>query len=300
IGEYKVITSNYKAEYDQISSAAITAITKSGTNQFEGDAFGTYTADNWRAKTPAELASHTKTPSESKEFGFSFGGPILQDRLHFFLTYEGKRYETPVTVTLDHAPPADVAANVPASALAQLGPATIAFNEDLYFAKLDWEPTDTDRFDLTVKFRREDSQGDQTGTGTAASAAIDTTNDEDRYEISWKRNGNGWLNEVQATYENVPYLPHLPHSDVNGADYTFKDNNAADQVMLSVDGADPRAAQNKTQKGWGLAEVITFTDIGWITGDHTLKAGVKYKDIDLIATDSIPGRPVFSYDVSAA
>jgi hypothetical protein len=169
IGEYKVITSNYKAEYDQISSAAITAITRSGTNQFEGEAFGTYTADNWRAKTPAELDSGTKTPSESKEFGFSFGGPILEDRLHFFLTYEGKRYETPVTVTLDHQPPPDIAAQVPASALAQLGPASIAFNEDLFFAKFDWEPSDVDRFDLSAKFRREDSQGDQAGTGTAAS-----------------------------------------------------------------------------------------------------------------------------------
>ncbi len=34
IGEYKVITSNYKAEYDQISSAAITALSRSGTNEF--------------------------------------------------------------------------------------------------------------------------------------------------------------------------------------------------------------------------------------------------------------------------
>ena len=35
IAEYKVITSNYKAEYDQVSGAAITAVTKSGTNEFE-------------------------------------------------------------------------------------------------------------------------------------------------------------------------------------------------------------------------------------------------------------------------
>src|SRR5690606_7794683 len=43
IGEYKVITSNYKAEYDQISSAAVTAVTKSGTNEFEGSFFWDYT-----------------------------------------------------------------------------------------------------------------------------------------------------------------------------------------------------------------------------------------------------------------
>jgi outer membrane receptor protein involved in Fe transport len=300
IGEYKVITSNYKAEYDQISSAAITAITRSGTNEFQGEAFGTYTADNWRARTPAELDTGIKTPSESKEYGVAFGGPILQDRLHFFLTYEAKRYTTPVTVTADHTPPPEVLANLPAEAVAQLGPASIAFDEDLYFAKLDWEPSDADRFDFTAKFRRESSEGDQAGTGVAQSAAINTKNDEDRYELSWKRNGDGWLNEVQLGYEKAPYLPQLRTSDTNGAVYTYLDNAANDQNILVTNGADPRASQVKTQKGWSAADIITFTDIGWITGDHTIKAGVKYKDMDLIATDSIPGRPVFYYDVSAA
>ena len=37
IAEYKVITSNYKAEYDQVSGAAITAVTRSGTNEFEAE-----------------------------------------------------------------------------------------------------------------------------------------------------------------------------------------------------------------------------------------------------------------------
>jgi hypothetical protein len=74
IGEYKVITSNYKAEYDQISSAAITALTRSGTNQFEVQGFGTFTNDNWRATTPGERAAGVKTESESKEFGVSVCG----------------------------------------------------------------------------------------------------------------------------------------------------------------------------------------------------------------------------------
>src|SRR5262245_12300878 len=59
IGEYKVITSNYKAEYDQVSGAAITAVTKSGTNEFESQAFMTYTEAGFRAETPAEKAAGT-------------------------------------------------------------------------------------------------------------------------------------------------------------------------------------------------------------------------------------------------
>ncbi len=98
IGEYKVITSNYKAEYDQISSAAVTADTKSGTNEFHGEAFGTYTRDSLRAETPAEAAANKKSSSHEKEYGFAVGGPIIQDKMHFFFTYEAKKFNTPITV----------------------------------------------------------------------------------------------------------------------------------------------------------------------------------------------------------
>ena len=72
IGEYKVITSNYKAEYDQISSAAVSAVTKSGTNEFHGSAFWDYSNQDWRetresekstGKTPPLRMNSTASPS---------------------------------------------------------------------------------------------------------------------------------------------------------------------------------------------------------------------------------------------
>lgn len=297
IGEYKVITSNYKAEYDQISSAAITALTRSGTNRFEGQAFGTYTADNFRAKTPGERVSGSKTESEVKEYGFAFGGPILEDRLHFFVTYEAKRYQTPVTVGLTGSPPQTVINNIPQNALDELGPASLVFDEDLVFGKVDWAISDSDSFTISAKVRQETSDGDGTGNGTGPSASKNTDNTDDRFEASWKHNGEGWLNEVQATYEDAFFNPTVGNTSLNGSVYTFLNGNQ-DQNMIRIDGADPRAGQNKGQKGWSLSETITFTDIDW-KGGHTIKAGVKYKQIDLTAADSLPGRPVFYYDVSA-
>src|SRR6266436_5611341 len=134
IGEYKVITSNYKAEFDQVSSAAITAETKSGTNEFRGDIVGTYTGQNFRAETPGEVAAGKKTQSQDKEYGAAFGGPIIADVAHFFVTYEGKRFTTPVTVT-SGAAIANIAALLPPSVAAQFGPADLPFDEDLYFGK---------------------------------------------------------------------------------------------------------------------------------------------------------------------
>jgi len=297
IGEYKVITSNYKAEYDQISSAAITALSRSGTNEFSGEAFGTYSADNFRARTPAEINSDRKAESESKEYGLAFGGPIIEDKLHFFVTYEGKQFVTPVSVLTAFAPP-EVTSQLPPGALAQLGPTSIDFKEDLFFAKLDWALSDRDSLQFSWKLRDEVSSGDTTGVGKARSATVDTNQDDTRIEMSWKHNADTWLNEVQLTYEDTFYTPQISNAGVNGAVYTW--NNGQDMNVLAVDGADPRAGQNKGQKGWAIANIITFSDISWGSGVHNLKAGVKYKDVDLTAADSIPGNPVFYYDVTTA
>jgi outer membrane receptor protein involved in Fe transport len=297
IGEYKVITSNYKAEYDQISSAAITALTRSGTNDFQGEAFGTYTADNFRARTPGEVNSGTKTESESKEYGVAFGGPIIEDKLHFFVTYESKRYVTPKTVLPDNSTPDNIVAQLPEDVRAQLGPASIAFDEDLYFAKLDWALSELDTLTFSAKIRKESSQGDQTGIGVAQSAAVETEQDDNRYELSWKHSTGNWLNELQFTYEDAFFVPQITNSGSNGAVYTRQTGPGNDPRILAVNGADPRAGQNKGQEGWSIGDVITFSDVG---GAHTIKAGVKYKQVDLTAADSVPGNPVFYYDVTAA
>ncbi|HMW73811.1 MAG TPA: carboxypeptidase-like regulatory domain-containing protein, partial [Cellvibrionaceae bacterium] len=54
IKEYTVITQNYSAEFDQISSAAVVAVTQSGGNELKGGVFADYTTDHWRAQKPRE------------------------------------------------------------------------------------------------------------------------------------------------------------------------------------------------------------------------------------------------------
>ncbi|MEO8017584.1 MAG: TonB-dependent receptor, partial [Pseudomonadota bacterium] len=166
------------------------------------------------------------------------------------------------------------------------------------FAKFDFEPTDVDRLEFSAKVRDETAQGTQTGSAVAASAAIDSDNTDKRLELSWKHSADRWFNELQLTYEDAFFEPHINRSGENGAVYTWLNGN--DTNILAVNGSDPRAAQNKGQKGWAIADNITFTDITWFGGDHTIKTGIKYKDVDLTAADSIPGNPVFYYDTTTA
>ncbi len=296
IGEYKVITSNYNAELDQVASAAVVAKTKSGTNEFHGEVFANYTGQNFRAETPSERAAGLKTQSNDKEFGASLGGPIIQDMLHFFVTYEGKRYVTPVTVdpgvtSINGIPIANL---LPAGVAAQLGPSTLPFSEDLYFGKLDWEPTDSDRFEFSSQIRQETATGG-IGTGQAASSAISTLNNDTRFDLRWQHSANHWFNEVLLTHEDSFNSPSASGLG-NGILYQVASQN--NQNVLDTGPSSPLAAQNKGQRGPAIQDDITFSDLHWY-GDHTIKTGAKYKRVDLVAQDAENINPQFYYDVEA-
>jgi outer membrane receptor protein involved in Fe transport len=296
IGEYKVITSNYKAEFDQVSSAAVTAETKSGTNEFHGEVIGTYTSDAYRAETPAEAAANLKTPSKEKEYGFAIGGPIIQDQMHFFLTYERKNYTTPITVTPGVTSINGVSINslLPASAVSQFGPSSLPFTEDLVYGKIDWELSDFDRFEVSVKYRKEDQIGG-IGVAQAASSAIDTKNNDTRVTARWQHSANRWFNDLLFTYEDA-YSAPSSQGIGNGSLYAVHSQN--DRLVLDTGPSSPLATQNKGQRGPGLQDDLTFSNLRWM-GDHTVKTGAKVKLVTLTAQDAENINPQFTYDVEA-
>ena len=83
------------------------------------------------------------------------------------------------------------------------------------------------------------------------------------------------------TYENAFNIPQQVTSGVGSA-FTYGSNNS---LIVQTGAPDPRAEQNKGQKGPGLKDDLTFTDLHWL-GDHTVKMGVKYKDVKLVAQDA--------------
>ena len=182
IGEYKVITSNYKAEFDQVSSAAIVAVTKSGTNEFSGSLFWDRFTNDWRTKTLFEKRNNSDKVDFSEEhYGVSFGGPIIKDRAHFFLTYEGKEQSRPATVI----PGRNFAvSSLPSQYQDLVGPVSLPFKEDLYFGKIDWLVGMDHYFEFTVKHRAETEITNIGGVNTANSSTS-KDNDETRYDMRY-------------------------------------------------------------------------------------------------------------------
>src|SRR5207302_8897335 len=184
IEEYKVLTSNYKAEFGEAPSVIIQAPTRSGTDHFDGQAFGTFTNRSLRAATPAELmANKGKASAPSWEYGLAEGGPIIPDKAHFFVTYERKTLSEQNSVFPGGGlAPSTVTPLLPPDVAGQFGPTTNPFTEDLGFGKLDYEPTDTHRLELSAKIRRE-KQLVGAADQTAASAATHYKNNDVRWNL---------------------------------------------------------------------------------------------------------------------
>src|SRR5580700_7859804 len=91
IAEFKVITSNYSAEYGRVGGAVVDAIMKSGTNQFHGSAYE-YIRNTVLNAIGYLFAPLTAKPTlQRNQFGATVGGPILKNKLFWFADYEGFR-----------------------------------------------------------------------------------------------------------------------------------------------------------------------------------------------------------------
>lgn len=87
--EFQVLIGQFDAEFGRTSGAIVNAVIKSGTNQFHGSAFNYFTNKNLRAKDFfQEQNGLNKANTTKNEFGFSVGGPIAKDKLHFFVDLE--------------------------------------------------------------------------------------------------------------------------------------------------------------------------------------------------------------------
>ena len=89
IQEFEVITSMYEAEYGRAGGAIVNAFTKSGTNKFSGVVFG-YVASNTLTEKDflADQGGLPKAEVEKREWGFVLGGPIVKNKMHFFVSLE--------------------------------------------------------------------------------------------------------------------------------------------------------------------------------------------------------------------
>jgi len=92
IDEFKIHRNSYGAEFGQAGGAQINIVTRGGTNEFHGSAFYFGRRDSLNATNYfLEQANQPKDKLKRNDFGWTFGGPIIKDKLHFFASQEWNR-----------------------------------------------------------------------------------------------------------------------------------------------------------------------------------------------------------------
>ncbi|MEG3083180.1 TonB-dependent receptor [Sphingomonas sp. PB2P12] len=285
VGEFRVLTQNYKAEYEQAGSAIITAITKSGTNDFHGEMFGQYTDRSLTAANIIdERAGRGKPKFERKQYGISLGGPIIKDKLFFFGAYEGNDQDRASSVTVGQRTPENLAR------FGQYeGTYVSPYRGDFYFGKLTFTPDERQVFDLSFSRRQEtDISGFGANFGSANiaySAAVNKINKTDTYTYKWTYTGDSFVNEFNATYLDTVYNP----SSLNPDDPSFQYEG-----VITFGGKD--STQRISQQSYTLRDDLTYNGLD----NHVIKGGIRFAFQDYDFTKNFYVQPNYFFQSDAA
>jgi len=100
IQEFNIITQNASAEFGAFMGGIVSVTTKGGTNEFHGSAFEFFRNDVLNANSwQNNLTGVHKPKLRWNEFGATLGGPILHNKLFFFVDYQGERFDTPANTS---------------------------------------------------------------------------------------------------------------------------------------------------------------------------------------------------------
>lgn len=299
VQEFRVESQNYKAEYEQAGSAIITAITKTGGQEFHGDAFVELMPKSWFGRPffdrpgernnmgfpcpddPSETCYTPKPDFRRWQFGGDLGGPIMPEKLHFFVAYEGNRQANPSAsfnlVTQDTA--ADLGLDVSTTAT--------NFKQDLYFGKLSGFLTDADTVHGSVFIRTESDVRDFGGERLRENGR-DLHTTTKNFQVEWNHRASDWLNEALIGYfDSYTGTPRL----LDSSEYVLTGGIWGPHALI-FGGRD--FEQSNQQKNWNFRNNFTYTGFD----GHVVKAGVRFSKTKLMRLEDAFGLGSYRFDVN--
>src|SRR6266403_605174 len=288
IKEFQVSASNYSAEFGQAAGGVVNAVTKSGTNTIHGDLFYYLRYPSLNALDPINKASSithnlpfTQPVHQQQQFGGSVGGPIIKDKFFYFLTYDGSRKVFPITYTTSGSSSL-VTANCPSGASPAQCAAAFSFinstlgnfprtgNQDVYFAKLDYQLNPTNRLSANFNFQNWRSPN---GVITGATRTNDslTTNGNDlvhsRFLVA------DWNSTISSSLVNDFRFQWGRDFEFESANFSGPNVSVSGITAYGMPNSLPRTAFPDEHR-WQFTDVVSY-----VRGRHALKAGIDVSPI---------------------
>ncbi len=267
VQEMQVLSGAYSAEFGRAAGGVINVVSRSGSNEFHGSGMGLYRPLETSARSP--LAAQRAQQTWWMVAG-NLGGPIVKDKLFFFINDEYNPLKTPQPVTID--PQAAAALNLPPSDL-----------QDSPFGETFHTPSAKLNFYLNSKnsgfIRYNRFTNDQPGGGGGLTTISRSLSFEDRMNggavqlatvinpnlLHEFRFGINRRHEVRDTY--VPGDPNGAHINITGT---------------ANFGVNPLAGSRNFETSTQFIDNIT-----WTLGRHTIKAGFDYQTTNFDLTSAM-------------
>jgi hypothetical protein len=269
VEEIQVLSSGYSAEFGRAAGGQVNVILKSGTNQYHGSGLFLYRPQDWQARPSLAAVNPEETWQDE---AFTFGGPILKDRLFFFTQFEHNPYTRPNALTV--LPSNADALGLPAD---QRGTAPFGETYDTYVGKLNYRLNDRDsgyvryaRFTnhqpnnasgLTIPDRGVNFDDHMNGGGIQLATAFSPTLlNEVRYGA------------IQRTQANAPVGKPNPYTA------------AVNITGVASIGFNPLAKTETTEVAHQIVDNLT-----WTHGISTWKAGIdlQHTNFDIFRARSV-------------
>ncbi|HKV37569.1 MAG TPA: TonB-dependent receptor [Blastocatellia bacterium] len=244
IKEFQVNTQNYSAEFGRAAGGVTNAVTKSGTNEFHGSGFYYVRDVSMNARNPlsfittgitstgAPIRAAINPDDRRQQFGGTFGGPIIKDKLFFFFNYDQQKRNFPVNAQ-PGSPLFLSSCTAPATAaqcsnalnfiLPQTGLSPRQGNQWIFFPKVDWQINPNHQFSASYNYLNWNSPN---GIQTQPIVNFtDSANGPDR---------------VRADILNLRLVSTLGGSKLNearfqfGRDFEFEPSNDPNGVGLAI------------------------------------------------------------------
>lgn len=320
VQEFRVESNTYPAEYGTGTGGQISVITKSGSNQFHGSIFEYLRNDALDARNFFDLDKKSKL--RLNQFGGSFGGPIIKDKLFFFGSYEGYRLRAGINfieaapslsvrsravpeiaplIDAFRGPGAVILPNASANPdfdILQLN-STINVNENSASARFDYKASD--RYSIYARFFRDQGFNDQPEGITGRRVIVRAVPQNGVLAFTGAFTANT-INEIKFGYNSALTRINGIAPVVNGIDLSAITINIVGQVAnvgIAGQGASSGVAipgglvrQNSATNGRGAPYTpysLSFIDnLNWIRGSHAMKFGGEVRLIRMY-TDRLGG-----------
>lgn len=283
VQEFRVITQNYSAQYDHASSAIITAVTKSGGNDFNGQAFLYYQPNGWVEETEKNFQFSTlATNDEYRRLqpGISLGGPIIKDKLHFFAAYEADDEDAskPVTITVPQF----------GSQFAQYtGSFSAPFHSNLFFGKASWQLSAAQLVDFSTNYRHETETRDF-GNQDSYESATDYKNYVYGGTVRHQWITGSALNAATLSLQKFGWNPSPRNPDLVGRRYF----TPSFQTVIRTGGG--TTTQEFDQRRLEFRDNYNFAPIT-LRGTHQFQVGGNIDFMHYKINKSLNGNPEFKF-----